>query len=294
MENTEIVKRLSYLVKSYERITKVIAQTRQTGLAYGTLVEDADDDVDLILKGNGKEVGMLTVKGRLSREIEKELPQWDVWERWLKYVPGIGPAIGAKLILMFNYRSVAVCKDCGGMLEKEDKQLICQECGKTAKDGLLKYRIERRDYATISKWWAYMGRHTVDGIMPKRKSGELANWSTEGRTLGFHIGDQFNRQKESNPYKALLLEHKAKHQRNHPEWSKGHVHNAAKNEVVKIFLAHFWTISRTLEGKEVSEPYAGAIMGHTNIIKPPFWEENEPAPEIHGHRASHAAVEMRV
>lgn len=293
MENTEIVKRLSYLVKSYERITKVIAQTKQTGLAYGILVEDAEDDVDLILKGNGKEVGMLTVKGRLSREIEKELPLWDVWDQWLKKVPGIGPAIGAKLILLFNYKSIAVCKDCGGMLEKDENQLICQECGKAAKDGLLKYRIERRDFATISKWWAFMGRHTVDGIMPKRKSGELSNWSTEGRTLGFHIGDQFNRQKDSNPYKALLLEHKAKHQRNHPEWSKGHVHNAAKNEVIKIFLAHYWTVSRTLEGKEVSEPYAGAIMGHTNIIKPPYWD-NRPRPdEPKRMSAPNSAVEMR-
>ena len=59
MENTEIVNYLSYLVKSYDRVTKVIAQTRQTGMAYGLLVDDADDDCDLLLKGKGKEVGML-------------------------------------------------------------------------------------------------------------------------------------------------------------------------------------------------------------------------------------------
>jgi hypothetical protein len=34
-------------------------------------------------------------------------------------------------------------------------------------------------------------------------------------------------------------------------------------------------------------------MGHTNIIKPPFWEESESFIETHFDHASHAVVEMR-
>ena len=118
-----------------------------------------------------------------------------------------------------------------------------------------------------------MGRNIIDGSMPKRKKGVQVNWSTKGRTLGFMISDQFNRQTNKTEYGKFLLDRKKKHQKNHPDWSKGHVLNAAKNETVKLFLAHFWHVARTIDGKPVSEPYAGAIMGHTNIIKPFYWEE---------------------
>ena len=299
MLNTEIVQYLNFLTKQYDGVTQLIAKTKQRIVSLPGHSED-ELDCDTALKGDGKSEGLLTVQGRYSRAIEKELVQWDVWTEWLSKVPGIGAWTAAKLIILFNYKFVPVCKECGGEFEKTEKEtqgklinvLTCVDCGRVAKDGVLKHKVVRRDFPTVSKWWAYMGRHTVDGVMPKRKKGTQANWSTPGRTLGFLIGEQFNRQGDDNPYKRILLQHKEKHARRHPEWSKGHVHNAAKNEAVKIFLAHFWHVSRVLEGLPVSEPYAGAIMGHTNIIKPPYWESEalfEPQP-------CHAfpAAEMRV
>jgi len=264
------IKHLNYLVKTYAGLTQLIASTRNRLLA-----QNLDASYDSMLKGekNGDKStdGLESVKGRIARTIEKELKSFPIWELWLKNVPGIGPAIASQLIILFYYRFVPICKKCGGDLEKIEKSMKCKLCGETSKDGLLSYRIEEKDFATISKWWAYMGRHTVEGVMPKRKAGVASNWSTAGRTLGFHIGDQFNRQKDDNPYKMLLNERKGKHQRKNTDWSKGHIHNAAKNEVVKIFLSHFWTVARTIQGKEVSEPYAGALMGHTNIVKPFYW-----------------------
>jgi len=283
MMNTEIVQHLNFLLKEYDGITQLISDIRRRLAAlFGT---EVDYTCDTSLKGDGKMEGLLTVKGRCLRAIEKELPQWDIWEQWLKNVPGIGPWMGGKLIILFNYKFIPVCKDCGGELEKKEKEskgkiinvLKCVECGKEAKDGLLKHKLFMRDFPTISKWWAFMGRHTVEGTMPKRKKGMAANWSNEGRTLGYLIGEQLNRQTEDNPYKKFLIERKAKHARNHPDWTKGHIHNAAMNETIKLFLSHFWTVARTLEGKPVSEPYAGALMGHTNIVKPFFWNDSEVA-----------------
>lgn len=289
MTTEEGIKYLNFLVRTYEGVTQLIASTKQR--LQSLPGEERDEEFDTLLKGQNKTEGLETVKGRITREIEKELKGWDVWEAWAKKIPGIGPFIAAQMIILFYYRFIPVCKDCGGKLEKGDHKLKCVECGKIAKEGLLVHKLEYKDFPTISKWWAYMGRHTVDGVMPKRKSGTQSNWSTVGRTLGFHIGDQFNRQKDDHPYKALLNFRKAKHQKNHPEWKKGHVHNAAKNEVVKIFLAHFWTVARTLEGKPVSEPYAGALMGHTNIIKPFYWEmESQFVCEIRDGTASEATI----
>jgi uncharacterized protein (DUF983 family) len=266
---------LNYLYRQYDGITRLISQAKQRICAMPGMSED---DYDTCLNGEKNAEGMLTVKGRLSRSIEKELSMWPVWEAWLKYVPGIGPTLGAGLILTYYYKHIPICKECGGNLEKQENGdngnvFVCVDCGKASKgDGVLKHRLDFRDFATISKWWAFMGRHTVDGVMPKRKKGVVANWSTPGRTLGYHIGDQFNRQQADNPYKAFLLERKEKHARNHPDWTKGHIHNAAKNETTKLFLSHFWVVTRMLEGKDISEPYAGTIMGHTNIIKPFYWE----------------------
>lgn len=263
---------LNYLVKTYEGITQVCASTKQRLLSLPGI--DHEASYDSMLKGEKGALGLETVKGRFSRQLEKELQLWDVWNEWLIKVPGIGPSIGGKLIILYYYRFIAICKDCGGLLEKVEHELTCVDCGKKAKkDGVLLHRIEDKDFPTISKWWAYMGRHTVEGIMPKRTKGEMANWSTPGRTLGWMIGDQFNRQAPDNPYKAFMLERKKRHQENHPDWSKLHVHNAAKNETVKLFLSHFWVVSRTLQEKEISDPYSGVIMGHTNIIKPFFWEK---------------------
>lgn len=265
------VQHLNYLVRTYEGCTKLITATLQRLQTLPGV--DMPSDFDPMLKGEKNSEGLETVKGRLSRAIEKELVHWDVWEQWLKHVPGIGPAIAGKLILLYYTKFTPICQECGGTLLKDDGKMTCQECEKTAKgDGVLKHRFDERDFPTVSKWWAFMGRHVVDGAMPKRAKGVVANWSTPGRTLGFHIGDQFNRQKEEHPYKKFFLERKRRHEVNHPEWTKGHIHNAARNETVKLFLSHFWVVTRTLAGKPITDPYSGVIMGHTNIIQPFYWE----------------------
>lgn len=266
VKNEKLVSDLNYYYKAYEINTNAIIKTKQVIQTLPGI--EISPEFDSGLKGEKGLAGMETVKGRLSRAMEKELQNWPIYEGWLNHVPGIGPALAAGLILKYYYKYVAVCQKCG----KDLVEFACESCGAVKGDGVLRFRLDFRDFPTISKWWAFMGRHTVDGVMPKRKKGVTSNWSTPGRTLGYHIGDQFNRQDDDDhPYKAFLLLRKEKHARNHPDWSRGHVHNAAKNETIKLFLAHFWTIARTIEGLPVSEPYVGAIMGHTNIIKPPYW-----------------------
>jgi hypothetical protein len=275
---TENVDYLNYLVRTYDGVTKLITQTKQRiATLPGQVVDDPDNED--ILKGDRHTEGLETVKGRIAREIEKELVGgWDIWRLWMKMVPGIGPAIAGGLVMKYYFKFVPVCQKCGGDLEKNDGGMKCLSCGKDAKkDGVLQYRKQRREFATISKWWAFMGRHTVEGAMPKRKKGTVANWSTPGRTLGYQIGEQINRQGPESPYKRFLLERKAKHQKNHPDWSKGHVHNAAKNEAIKLFLSHFWVVAHEIEGLPVTEPYAGAIMGHTHIVEPFFWAKEKAA-----------------
>ena len=109
--------------------------------------------------------------------------------------------------------------------------------------------IER--FSTVSKLWAYFGLDVRKGKAPKRKKGELANWSQRGRSLvlndivsnGFKMGgaatskrpvpfmwraiyDEFKKQEleknETRPEKEKL--------------SNGHMDNRAIRRTGKEFL----------------------------------------------------------
>lgn len=287
----DVVQMLSFLAASYEGITKFIAQTRNR---LHSMNPDALVDENEIIKDAEK------TKGKISRRLEKELEFFPVWNQWLKGVPGIGPAIASKLILLFNYRQVPVCQVCGTPVEKKQAKedsnergtYFCPSCQKSIKgEGNLVFRIEQKDFATISKWWAYMGRHNVEGNMPKRKKGVVSNWSTEGRTVGFLIGESFIKQVKDHLYRQVYDVRRAKADKDHPEASKLHKMRMAKNETVKLFLAHFWTVSRTLDGKPVSEPYAMTILGHTNYVAP-FYFCQAPS-ETNADGANHVSSETK-
>lgn len=264
------VRMLVYLVKSYDTIVDAIKVTKQR--AQSLHVEWAEDH-DPILGGEDGFKGLNAVKGIIARRIEKEMAVWPLWTDYLQQVPGIGPAIGGKLLCLYYIRNVAICPECETDVEKTEGTFWCPKCECSIKGaGNLKFRIEERDFSNVSKWHAYMGMHVVDGVKPKRKKGVVSNWTTEGRTLCYLIGDQFNRQTNKTPYGSFLLERKAKHEVKHPEWSKGHRLNAARHEAARLFLAHMWHVARTLDGKETNLPYVHQIMGHTNLIKPFHWD----------------------
>lgn len=266
-----VVRNLNYLCKTYDGATKLIVSTKNRIAA---LNPDAIAD-------HQEEVKALeSFKGKLTRKIEKELEFWPVWTEWLKDLPGVGPFIGGNLVLLYYYRFTPVCP-CGTALvkkqvEKDGKEFNtfwCESCKKSMKgDGVTQHKVEEKDFPNISGWWHYCGRHVIEGKMPKRKKGEVVDWSSRGRMIGYQFADQINRQAETHLYKRFMLERKAKREKTHPEASKGHRHNMAKHETVKLFLAHFWTVARTLDGKTVSAPYAETILGHTGIIEPYYFD----------------------
>lgn len=266
MSTTENIAYLNYLIRTYKSLTDMIAATKNR---LQSLPGDHPVKFDRIIHGEEKEEGLETIKGRIARLIGKELPNWPVYDQWMKNVPGIGPIIAAELIMLYYYKYTPVCKNCVTVLEKIEGGMWCPECQESAKgQGTFDLQLGTKDFSNISKWWAYMGRDIKDGAMRKRKKGTQANWSAPGRKLGFMIGESFNKQKADHLYKSVLLSEKAKYEKKYPEKTKGHRHNMAKNNTIKLFLAHFWTVARTLDGKEVTAPYAMTIMGHTGYISP--------------------------
>jgi uncharacterized Zn finger protein (UPF0148 family) len=285
--NEEYVKNLVFMTRTYEGITRQISAAKNRTQA---LMKEKNLKHDSIISE------MESLKGKIDRRIGKELVFYPIWNEWLVDVPGIGNTTAAKLIILYYFRMTPVCQGCGTNLEKKDGTFWCDTCQKSVKgEGNLDHRVELKDFPRISSWWHYMGRHNSehcpecrkrvdeDGkcpkcgkiidkpilLMPKRQAGIQADWSTPGRTVGHMIKESFNRMK-GHLYREYADREKEKYAKRYPDWTKGHVHNVAWNNTVKLFLSHFWQVARTLDDLEMTKPYICQKNPAHNII-PPFY-----------------------
>ena len=283
---TEIASELNYAVKNYVGLTKMIVQIRNRAHAYGIEPENEQLICGSRTKtGKEKTTGLETLKGMASRKIERILKDFPIWMDWLVNVPGIGPVIGGQLVALYYFKSIAVCKECGADLDN----FTCLICKKESRGlGVLKFRSELRNFATISSWWHFMGRHVVDNKVPKRRimredEDENPNdWSNLGRKLGYDIKESFNKLPSTHKYKAFAEKRKQYRLGTHPDATKGHRHNMAWNETVKLFLSHFWQVAHTLDGLEMTKPWCVQHGGHDpeSIIAPYYFNgdlENKEA-----------------
>lgn len=288
--NEEYVKSLIFMTRTYEGITKQISSAKNRTQS---LMREKNLNHDSVISE------MESVKGKIDRRIGKELVFYPIWNDWLKDVPGIGNTTAAKLIILYYFRLMAVCQDCGTGLEKKDGTLWCETCQKSVKgEGNLHHEVQIKEFPRISSWWHYMGRHNVahcpdcrkildeDNVcpkckleilepkylMPKRQSGIQSDWSTPGRTVGHMIRESFNKQQPDHEYKGYYLREKAKYAKRNPDWTKGHCHNVAWNNTVKLFLSHFWQVAHKIEGLEMAEPYILKVNPAHNFIKPYYFE----------------------
>jgi hypothetical protein len=175
-----------------------------------------------------------------------------------------------------------------------DYMLKIKGVGPCIAAAIIAYYEDVERFSTISKFWAYAGQHVVDGHAPKRKKGELANWSPNLRRILWLASESFVKVK-SSPYRPLYDEFKAFYQTKFPEqvdsgkknkqgkpimlYTKMHIHNMAKRKVVKVFLSHIWLTWREMQGLSVEPPYIIGRDGHSHMIPPPV--------------ASHSAIETQ-
>ena len=267
--NFEMASWLNCQARSYEDLVKTRVK-RSNRLGSLPLHPENDPENDDIIMALGP------IENWTKREIAKLLPIWPLWDRYLEKIPGIGPILGARLILLYYYRWVPICSKCGGDLQKVEQTFKCEVCGHKVKgDGVLKHRGEIRDFPTISKLWAFCGRAVEeDGRLQRRKKDTQSRHSTRAKTVSFLVADEFKRMKPDHPYRQFYLSRKLKREQTHPDASKGHRDNMAINETAKLFLAHLWVVARTLDGLPISKPYAHTLMvpPHTHYIEPFYWD----------------------
>ncbi|PNV81056.1 MAG: hypothetical protein C0179_04665, partial [Fervidicoccus sp.] len=105
----------------------------------------------------------------------------------------------------------------------------------------------------VSGMWKYCGLHVVNGKAPRRIAGQKTDFNPFARVMMWRLGEAFRMQGRSYRYIYELSLQES--QEKHPDWSMAHHINHARRVTVKLFLSHFYEVSRALLGLPRRIPY---------------------------------------
>lgn len=106
---------------------------------------------------------------------------------------------------------------------------------------------------TPAQLWAYCGLHVVDGAAPRRRRGEVSNWSTRAKTRAYLMAWASVKQaggetRRRSPYRDTYeraLAHDAELQAGRPvPLTDGHMRARAMRKVSKAILRDLWAEAR--------------------------------------------------
>lgn len=158
-------------------------------------------------------------KEEMSREKEltKIVESLDIYQKLFAPIEGVGPMIASRLIVAVS---------------------------------------DIRRFPTDAKLKAFCGVHLLeDGRIPRKRSGELANWSNDARQALYLLGDQFNLRPNSI-WGKKLREYKVNLRSKHPavevvngkkQYSDIHIHKMAIWRTLTKFTEWLWREWWTLE-----------------------------------------------
>jgi hypothetical protein len=209
-----------------------------------------------------------------------------VWEHFLSHIPGIGQVLASNIIAMMppeKYGSVsALWRNCG-------LHLICPVCTEEVEK-----RGEPKTYPVVADHDGLCPKCHRKGVSPKRKAGRSIDYNPKLLTLAWKIGDCLIKQKspvyydiyDNEKQRQLAINYepgflmkmyensygagKSPYKDESCHLTQGHAHARAMRKMEKIFLQHYWVVSRKLAKLPVSEPYVQAHKGHIHIIT---WDE---------------------
>ncbi len=181
----------------------------------------------------------------------------------LSSIKGIGPGLSAKLIAMVDIeraRTVSALWRYSGYGQgkywiEDGKPIAMVEGWQWVKKGDKKERVRVRPEPKPG--WT----------MEERPDRPLAGWclpyNKRLKTALHLVATSFMRC--GSPYRLVYDDAKEKYERTHPEWSKGHRHNAATRKMLKIFMSHWWVTYREIMGLPTNAPYVHAVLHHTHV-----------------------------
>lgn len=162
-----------------------------------------------------------------------------LWNEYLRYVKGIGPVLAAGLITVLNparFETVSKMWAYAGL----NVEFACTHCGYVSKEPM--FKCPKCGMAMV-------------GRAPRRVSGRKVSYNPTARKICWLIGRSF--QMTGGVYKAFYRKFLEESMRNwrHRDWSKAHHIAHARRVTVKLFIAHYYEVGRTILGLPVRRPY---------------------------------------
>jgi len=215
--------------------------------------------------------GLLKIEKDIYKKLSKDVKTIPIWAAWLSDVKGIGPVIACALEAWI------------GNITPRMETIVPKQGENKGKEVLVE-----RGYKTISKLWANCGLKVDEetGRAVRKKKGERLHYNPNLKTLCWKIGESFVKSKGG--YRDLYEQVRADYDR---KWITGadcgapacksngkskktpdgkcydaHRYAAAKRKVVKIFLAHYWQMSRMILDLPVESPFIIGRDGHSHEI----------------------------
>jgi len=164
----------------------------------------------------------------------------------------------------FDEMEAQLDMDIGEMIEDDpiiDALISLKGIGKILAAKLVS-SIDIHQADTVSALWRYAGYGVVEGEREKPVKGEKLHYNAELKKNIYLIGISFMRC--SSPYRDIYDSAREYYQVKHPEWTKGHQHNAALRKMIKIFLSHLWEHWRLLKGLSIRDAFVLERLSHTH------------------------------
>lgn len=144
-------------------------------------------------------------------------------------------------------------------LDVYNEVFACVEgCGMSVSAGIISAVGDIRRFETKAKFKAFLGVHVMsDGRFPRRRAGQVSNWTPSGRQALYLFGEQMNRRPESM-WGKKLREYKVKLREKHPEvvevggkkrYTDGHIHKMALWRTITKFAEWLYNEWWKLEGR---------------------------------------------
>lgn len=221
---------------------------------------------------------------KIAKQKIGELP---IWTEWLEKVRGVGPVFTAGLeswtdITKAEHAS-SLWKYAG--FNVEHNVWRCLVCGHEIGHDKELFKMDGEGGVNCPNC---PNRMRPIGESVRRRRGERANYNVRLKTLCFLIGESFVRQPaDKSGYRRLYDKFREKYEgkpcsKKHTSpkekvvdgCTKAHRHRKALRLTIKVFLAHYYWMSRKLAGLTVSDPFAYSELGHekSSYIEPIFDE----------------------
>ena len=208
-----------------------------------------------------------------------------LWDDYFFHIRGIAEVLASLLFARIGYCENS--KTVSALWRYFGLHVVCPVCTEKiiiqVRTGPDEFKDEERTVSKLTNGEGICPECGKKGIAPRARKGVSLGYNRLLRSLGWTISDVL--MKTNSPvYRDIYDAEKARqlavtfktgeleerygspYKSDSTNLIQGHAHNRALRKMLKIFLQHYYIVSRTIAGLEVSEPFVKAIQGHHDII----------------------------